>query len=70
MSNLSASTATEYHHPSNSKQRIAALGSIEELKGLTLEELQWIADVGTDRSVQDGELIFSQGRLLTISSSF
>jgi signal transduction histidine kinase len=61
MSNLSASTATEYQHPSNSKQRIAALGSIEELKGLTQEELQWIADVGTDRSVQDGELIFSQG---------
>jgi signal transduction histidine kinase len=47
--------------PSNSEQRIAALQSIEELNGLTLEELQWVADAGTERSVQDGELIFTQG---------
>ena len=61
MSNLSASAVTEDHLPSNSEQRIAALQSIEELKGLTREELRWIADAGTERFVQDGELIFSQG---------
>jgi signal transduction histidine kinase len=61
MSNLSASAVTEDHLPSNSEQRIAALQSIEELKGLTLEELRWIADAGTEQFVQDGELIFSQG---------
>lgn len=53
--------AVEFHRTSNSEQRIAALQSIEELNGLTLEELQWIADTGSDRFVQDGELIFSQG---------
>lgn len=61
MSNLSTSTVTEDHLPSNSEQRIAALQSIEELKGLTVEELRWIANAGTERFVQDGELIFSQG---------
>jgi signal transduction histidine kinase len=61
MSNLSPSSATEDHLPSNSEQRVSALQSIEELKGLTLEELRWIADAGTERFVQDGELIFSQG---------
>jgi signal transduction histidine kinase len=59
MSNVS--TATEYHHLSSAKERILALQSIEELSGLTPEELQWIADAGTERTVQDGELIFSQG---------
>jgi signal transduction histidine kinase len=61
MTNSSAFAATESHHPSNTEQRVAALDSIEELKGLTPEELRWIADAGTERSVQDGELIFSQG---------
>ena len=61
MSNLSISAVTEDHLPSNSEQRIVALQSIEELKGLTLEELRWIADAGTERFVKDGELIFSQG---------
>jgi signal transduction histidine kinase len=61
MSNPNASAATESHRTSNSGQRIAALHSIEELKGLTEEELRWIADASTERSVQDGELIFSQG---------
>lgn len=60
MSSPSASPATEFHHPSNSEQRIAALHSIEELKGLTQEELRWVADACTERFVQDGELIFSQ----------
>ena len=70
MSNFSASV-TEDHLPSNSEQRVGALQSIEELEGLTLEELRWIADAGTERFVQDGELIFTQGvRLHTISSSF
>jgi len=40
---------------------IARLQTIEELAGLTPRELEWIADTGTDRHVQDGELIFSQG---------
>jgi hypothetical protein len=60
MMNSSISAATEFYRSSNSEQRIAALYSIEELKDLTLEDLQWIADAGTERSVQDGELIFSQ----------
>jgi signal transduction histidine kinase len=60
MTNPSPSTTTQSHHPSNSEERVAALNSIEELKGLTLEELRWIADASTERSVQDGELIFSQ----------
>jgi signal transduction histidine kinase len=61
MTNPFPSASTEFHSPSNSEQRIAALNSIEELKGLTLEELRWIADACTDRSVQNGDLIFSQG---------
>jgi signal transduction histidine kinase len=61
MMNPSSSATTEFHCPSNSEQRVAALNSIEELKGLTLEELLWIADSGTERSAQNGELIFSQG---------
>ena len=60
-SNTSTSSATEAHHASTSEQRIAALRSIDELKGLTEEELRWIADACTERLVQDGELIFSQG---------
>jgi len=61
MSNPSSSAVMEYRLPSNSEQRIAALQSIEELKGLTLEELRWIADAGTERSVRNGELIFTHG---------
>ena len=51
----------DVHRSSSSEQRIAALHSIEELKELTLNDLRWIADACTERSVQDGELIFSQG---------
>jgi signal transduction histidine kinase len=61
MSTPAASAVTEHNVPSNSEQRVSALQSIEELKGLTLEELRWIADAGTERFVQDGELIFTQG---------
>jgi hypothetical protein len=43
----------EYRLPSNSEQQIAALQSIEELKGLTREELRWIADAVAERSVRD-----------------
>jgi signal transduction histidine kinase len=60
MTNPSPSAKTQSHHASNSEQRVAALKSIEDLNGLTLEELRWIADASTERSVQDGELIFSQ----------
>jgi signal transduction histidine kinase len=55
------SAMPEFHRPSNSEQRIAALNSIEELKGLAVEELRWIADACTERSVEGGELIFSLG---------
>jgi signal transduction histidine kinase len=61
MSTHSASTATELNRVSNREQRVAALRSIGELDGLTLNELLWIADAGAERSVVDGELIFSQG---------
>jgi signal transduction histidine kinase len=59
--NASASSATEPHQASTSEERIAALHLIAELNGLTLEELRWIADACTERFVQDGDLIFSQG---------
>jgi signal transduction histidine kinase len=61
MPNPSASAVTKDHLLSDGEQRVSALESIEELKGLTLEELRWIADAGTERFVKDGELIFSQG---------
>ena len=40
---------------------VDALRSIEDLSGLTDEELRWIAIHGTERQIVDGELIFSQG---------
>jgi signal transduction histidine kinase len=61
MSNLSTSATSESRFTSDSEHRIAALRTIDELNGLTHEELRWIADAGTERSVRDGELIFSQG---------
>jgi len=61
MTHPSSSAMPEFDRASNSEQRIAALSSIEELKGLTLEELQWIVDASAERSVPNGELIFSQG---------
>lgn len=61
MTNSPDSATTEFHRPSNTEERVAALHSIEELKDLTPGELRWIADTSTERSVQDGELIFSQG---------
>jgi hypothetical protein len=69
MPNPSASAVTKDHFLSDSEQPVSALQSIEELKGLTLEELRWIADAGTERFVQDGELIFSQGAPQSILSS-
>jgi signal transduction histidine kinase len=61
MTNSSVPVATKYPFPSNSEQKIAALHSIEELNSLSLDDLGWIANAGTERSMQDGELIFSQG---------
>lgn len=52
---------SELHLPSQSELRVSALQAIEELKGLTLEEFQWIAEAGTERFASDGELIFTQG---------
>lgn len=56
-----ASITAEFDRSSNSERRVAALYSIQELEGLTPEELRWIADTGSERFVPDGELIFSQG---------
>jgi signal transduction histidine kinase len=60
MTNSSVSSAMEFHRSSTSEQRIAALHSIDELGDLSLDDLRWIADAGTERFVQDGEQIFSQ----------
>jgi signal transduction histidine kinase len=40
---------------------VAALGTIEDLKGLTEEEYTWLAIHGRERFGKDGDLIFSQG---------
>ena len=40
---------------------VAALSTIEDLKGLTEEEFTWLATHGTQRFGKDGDLIFSQG---------
>ena len=40
---------------------VAALSTIEDLKGLTEEEFTWLATHGTERFGKDGDLIFSQG---------
>jgi signal transduction histidine kinase len=40
---------------------VAALSTIEALKGLTEGELSWLATHGTERFGKDGDLIFSQG---------
>ncbi len=40
---------------------VAALATIEVLRGLTEEEFTWIATHGTQRFGKDGDLIFSQG---------
>jgi signal transduction histidine kinase len=55
-----STSATSESTSFDNEQRIAALRSIGELEGLTTEELQWIANAGTERLVHDGELIFSQ----------
>jgi signal transduction histidine kinase len=61
MTNSSASGAPESNEFSNRALLIATLQTIEELAGLSPQELRWIADTGTQRYVPDGELIFSQG---------
>ena len=40
---------------------VAALSTIEDLKGLTEEEFTWLATHGTEKFGKDGDLIFSQG---------
>jgi signal transduction histidine kinase len=40
---------------------VAALRTIEDLKGLSEEEFTWLATHGTERFDNDGDLIFSQG---------
>src|SRR5271156_3807648 len=40
---------------------VAALSTIEDLKGLTEEEFTWLATHGTERFGKDGDLVFSQG---------
>lgn len=52
----------EFHQNRSRKAEIIpALRAIEDLKGLSDEELAWIAEHGTERFWRDGELIFSQG---------
>ena len=40
---------------------VAALRTIEDLKGLTEEEFTWLATHGTEKFGNDGDFIFSQG---------
>src|ERR1700721_705206 len=40
---------------------VAALSTIEALRGLTEEEFTWLATHGTESFGKDGDLIFSQG---------
>jgi signal transduction histidine kinase len=61
MTNSSASNSTESNHAAKTVERIAALQSIGELDGLTRDELQWIANASSERHVQSGDLVFSQG---------
>jgi CRP-like cAMP-binding protein len=48
-------------HASPIADIVAALNTIEDLKGLTKEEFIWLAIHGTERFAKDGEFIFSQG---------
>lgn len=59
MTNSSVSPSTAFHVPSNREQLVAALQSIDELKGMTPNELGCLADAGTERLVQNGDLVFS-----------
>ena len=43
------------------REIVAALRTIEDLKGLTEEEFAWLAIHGAERFGNDGDLIFSQG---------
>jgi signal transduction histidine kinase len=43
------------------REIVAALRTIEDLKGLTEEEFTWLAIHGAERFGDDGDLIFSQG---------
>jgi signal transduction histidine kinase len=48
-------------HASPIADIVAALSTIERLKGLTEEEFTWLATHGTERFGKDGDLIFSHG---------
>src|ERR1700678_2547713 len=48
-------------HANSIADIVAALSTIEALKGLTEEEFTWLATHGTERFGKDGDLIFSQG---------
>ena len=55
---------SKVEHPSQAHSIadiVAALSTIEALKGLTEEEFTWLATHGTERFGKDGDLIFSQG---------
>jgi signal transduction histidine kinase len=55
---------SKVEHPSHTHSIadiVAALSTIEALKGLTEEEFTWLATHGTERFGKDGDLIFSQG---------
>jgi signal transduction histidine kinase len=54
-------TASDESPETKINERVLALRSIQELNGLTDEELYWIATKGSERLVADGELIFHRG---------
>jgi len=47
--------------PKRITEIVAALRTIEDLKGLTEEDFTWLATYGTEKFGNDGDLIFSQG---------
>jgi signal transduction histidine kinase len=50
-----------YEMTSSVADIVAALSTIEALKGLTEKEFTWLATHGTERFGKDGDVIFSQG---------
>jgi signal transduction histidine kinase len=61
---MAEQTKSEAEHPDQAKripEIVAALSTIEHLRGLTEQEFTWLATHGTERFAKDGDVIFSQG---------
>ena len=57
-------TKSQAAHPDQARripEIVAALSTIEHLRGLTEQEFTWLATHGTERFAKDGDVIFSQG---------